>query len=215
MIDRLVVYLLFAGCLMFGTIVLIELESGDTDDAAIIAVAAPPDVAPALRRQQGPRPDELLAITLARPLFSSTRRPPQSAANEAGTDSELADTRLTGILTEPGHRIAIFAVNGAKPLTVTEGETVSGWRIETITPREVSLSGPGGAKTLQPKVDPNLTPPVGPSPAASTNARPPGVPAGARPPALPAAAAIGLPHPAVPPVPGAPPPRPARLGQRR
>jgi hypothetical protein len=51
------------------------------------------------------------------------------------------------------HHLAIFAVNGAaKPLRLTEGEDVSGWRIESITPHEVSLSGPGGTKTLQPKL---------------------------------------------------------------
>ncbi len=36
---------------------------------------------------------------------------------------------------------------------------MSGWRVERINPREVSLSGPSGTKTLQPKFDPNLTPP--------------------------------------------------------
>jgi hypothetical protein len=63
--------------------------------------------------------------------------------------------RLTGIVTEPDH-VAIFAMNGAKPLRVSEGEAASGWRIESIAPQEVSLSGPGGTKTLEPKPDPNL-----------------------------------------------------------
>ena len=156
MIDRLVIYLLLAGCLIFGAVVLLELEPAATDTAAPNEVSKRSDTTSAVRRQPSTRLDELLATALARPLFSSTRRPPQSAANDGGTSSDLADMRLTGIVTEPDHHVAIFAANGAKPLSLSEGEAVSGWRIESITPHEVSLSGPGGTKTLEPKLDPNL-----------------------------------------------------------
>ena len=211
--DRLLLILLIAGCLVLGSIIFVELEPASTGDAAVAEVLTHPDLAPAIRRQQNPRLDELLATTLARPLFSSTRRPPQGAASDAAPSSELTDTRLTGIVTEPGRRIAIFAVNGAKPLTLTEGENVSGWRIENITPREVSLSGPGGTKTLQPKFDSNLAPP--PSGTAGGRARvPPTAAAAARPPSPPAAAAAGQPNPAIPII-NNPPPRPARPRSQR
>ena len=120
----------------------------------MVAAAVPHAPGPAVRAAAAPPTDNLITAILARPLFDSTRRPPlpASAGGEAGPG--LDDTRLTGIITEPGHRIAIFAAEGAKPLTVTEGETVSGWRIENITPGEISLSGPDGTKTLQPKFDP-------------------------------------------------------------
>jgi general secretion pathway protein N len=224
MIERLALLLLIGGCLMFGAIIIVELEAAGTEDAAVAKVAARPDTAPTMRLQQNPRIDELLAATLARPLFSSTRRPPQSASTDAATDSDLADTRLTGIVTEPGRRTAIFAVNGDKPLRVAEGEAVSGWRIESITPREVSLSGPSGTKTLQPKMDPNLAPPPGQPPtgnaggriptppAAGAGPRPPAAGAGSRPPSPPAVAGVGQPNRA-----GTPgePPRSARLRQQR
>jgi general secretion pathway protein N len=224
MIERLALLLLIGGCLMFGAIIIVELEAAGTEDAAVAKVAARPDTAPTMRLQQNPRIDELLAATLARPLFSSTRRPPQSASTEAATDSDLADTRLAGIVTEPGRRTAIFAVNGDKPLRVAEGEAVSGWRIENITPREVSLSGPSGTKTLQPKMDPNLAPPPGQPPtgnaggriptppAAGAGPRPPAAGAGPRPPSPPAVAGVGQPNRA-----GTPgePSRPARLRQQR
>jgi general secretion pathway protein N len=211
--DRLLLILLIAGCLVLGSIILVELEPASTGDAAVAEVLAHPDLAPAIRRQQNPRLDELLATTLARPLFSSTRRPPQGAASDAAPSSELKDTRLTGIVTEPGRRIAIFAVNGAKPLTLTEGENVSGWRIENITPREVSLSGPGGTKTLQPKFDTNLAQP--PSGSAAGRPRVPlPAAAAARPPSPPAAAAAGQPNPAIPII-NNPPPRPARPRPQR
>ena len=199
MTDRLVLLLLI-GCLAFGSIVFVELQLTGTEDPAVAEAAARPDTPPAARRQQNPQVDELLTAILARPLFSSTRRPPQgTAANEA--DSDLADTRLTGIVTEPGRRMAIFAVNGEKPLRVAEGDAVSGWRIESITPREVSLSGPGGTKIMQPKMVPNLVSPPGQPPTAGPGSRlpiPPPVAGRVRPPVPPVAAGAGSPGSAVP-----------------
>jgi general secretion pathway protein N len=202
MIDRLVIYLLLAGCVIFGAVVLWELEPTAIDTAAPSEVSRRADATSAVRRQPSTRLDELLTMALARPLFSSTRRPPQSLDNASVTNSDLADMRLTGIVTDPEHHVAIFAVNGAKPLRLTEGEDVSGWRIESITPREVSLSGPGGTKTLEPKLDPNLVQPPGPTPAATPGARPPGpTPAaspGVRSPAQPAPVAAVPPRPGLP-----------------
>jgi hypothetical protein len=207
MIDRFVIYFLLAGCVIFGAVVLLELKPAATDAAGPSEVARRADTASAARRQPSRRLDDLLAEALARPLFSTTRRPPPAAANDSVVSSDLADTRLTGIVTEPGHHVAIFAVNGAKPLRLSEGEAISGWRIESITPREVSLSGPGGTKTLEPKLDPNLAqPPPGPNPAPTAGARLPTPPAAAQPVA-----------PTVQRRPGAPPgvvpgrPQPARV----
>jgi general secretion pathway protein N len=206
MTDRLAIYLLLAGCLIFGSIVVIEIAPAVDDDQLAAEPPGRPNAAsPAMGRPPSERTDELLATALARPLFTSTRRPPQSAVNAGGGD--FADTRLTGIVTEPGRHIAIFAVNGAKSLRLSEGESVSGWRIESITPREISLSGPSGSKTLEPKVDPNLVPPApGATPAVIAGTRPTGVPAAS----TPAAA-----RPGASPVPGLPPPRPARIERRQ
>ncbi len=209
MIDRLVLLLLVAGSLLFGTIVFAELRSSGSDEAAVTEVAARPDSAPVARRQQGPRLDELVATILARPLYSSTRRPPQEASAGPATDGDLADTRLTGIVTEPKRRIAIFAVSGGKPLKVAEGDEVSGWRIESITPREISLSGPSGTKTLQPKLDPNLVAQVAQPAVANPAGRP--IPGAQGHPPAPGA---GLGSPGI--VPGMPRPvRPSRLRQPR
>ena len=214
MIDRLVIYLL-AGCLIFGTVVLLELKPSATDTAAPNEIPRRTEAPSAVRRQPSTRLEELLAMALARPLFSSTRRPPQSAANDSDASSDLADIRLTGIVTEPYHRVAIFAVKGAKPLRLTEGEAVSGWQVESITPREVSLSGPGGTKTLEPKLDPNLVQPAAPTVAANPAARSPTPPPTANPaarlPVQPAPAAVAPPTPGVPPgSPTSPPFRPPR-----
>jgi general secretion pathway protein N len=207
MTDRLAIYLLLAGCLIFGGVIAVDLAPATDDEVAVSASTAPTGAAVAVHRQPSTHLDELLTTVLSRPLFSSARRPPQSTANDSSSGADLGDTRLTGIVIEPGLHLAIFAVNGAKPLRLTEGEAVSGWRIENITPREVSLSGPGGTKTLEPKVDPNLS--QGPVPAPT-----PVNPAARLPAPLPAGAA-SLPRPGVPPtIPNPPLPRPVRPGNR-
>lgn len=213
MMDRLVLLLPIAGCVLFAAVVFIELEPAGVDDAAIAEVARP-EISPAIRRQQILKLDELVATTLARPLFSSTRRPPQNAPTGNAADADLADTRLTGIVTEPGRRIAIFAVKGEKPLRAAEGDAVSGWRIESITPREVSLTGPSGTKTLQPKLDPSLAPPPGQPQLANAGGRLP-APAASVGPRVPAAAAAGRPIPPNPTnMPGVPPRLPRQRQQR-
>jgi hypothetical protein len=215
MIDRLVLLLLLGGCLLFGAILVMELAPAGAEDA-VVAQAARSNAASPTTRPQNPRPEELVATALARPLFSSTRRPPQDAPSGAA-DSDLSDARLTGIVTTPGRRIAIFAVNGDKPLKVAEGDAVSGWRIESITPREVSLSGPTGGKTLQPKLDPTLAPTPGQPPIGQPGGRVPPAPAAGRPrlPVPGAAPAVALPPQGLPVNNSGTLPRPARPRQQR
>jgi hypothetical protein len=215
MIDRLLLLLLVGGCLLFGAIVIMELASAGAEDA-VVAQAARSNAASPTTRGQNPRPEELIATALARPLFSSTRRPPQDAPSGAA-DSDLSDARLTGIVTTPGRRVAIFAVSGDKPLKVAEGDAVSGWRIESITPREVSLSGPTGGKTLQPKPDPTLAPTPGQPPIGQPGGRVPPAPAAGRPrvPMPGAAPAVALPPRGLPVNNLGALPRPARPRQQR
>ncbi|HVB18132.1 MAG TPA: hypothetical protein VNF04_16470 [Stellaceae bacterium] len=111
------------------------------------------DARPIVRQARRISAQDLLTAALARPLFSPTRRPPVA---EGPVDFDLSDKRLAGIVIEAGRRLAIFAVTGAKPLTLSEGEIVNGWEIENITPQEVSLRGPAGTRTLQPKPDGRL-----------------------------------------------------------
>ena len=215
MIDRLVLLLLVGGSLLFGAILIMELAPAGAGDP-VVAEAARSDAASPITRAQNPRPEELVTTILARPLFSSSRRPPQDAPSGAA-DSDLTDARLTGIVTTPRHRMAIFAVSGDKPLKVAEGDAVSGWRVESITPREVSLSGPTGTKTLQPKLDPNLAPPPGQPPVGQPGGRVPTPPAAGKPrlPIPGAAPGIAQPPPGAPVAPPGTPARAARLRQQR
>ena len=183
MIDRLVLALLVASSALFAAIIFAEIAMTRPDPGLAATATAPRSEAslPAARAHIRGRYDELLATILARPLFSATRRPPPRGGNDATLDSGLSDTRLTGIVIAPGHRIAIFAPIGARALVVGEGETVSGWRVERITAGDVSLSGPSGTKTLQPKFDPNLAPPPPPAVAGPGNPQPGAVPFAPRP----------------------------------
>jgi len=168
MIHRAALHLLLAGCVVFGAVICIELAPGGEEDAALPEAAPRATIAPAVHRKPNSRIDGLLETALARPLFSSTRRPPQSADDDGADDTDFAGKRLTGIVITPDHHFAVFAVNDAQPLTLSEGESVSGWLIDSIGPIEVSLSGPRGSKTLRPKPDPNLAQPPGVMPAAAS-----------------------------------------------
>jgi hypothetical protein len=190
-------------------VIFLELDSAGTPSEATLARPPTTDQGqPAVQgNQRHPDPQQTakdVATIVARPLFSPTRRPRQTAKSEGATDPELSDVRLTGIVIEPDRRLAIFAVAGAKPRTLSLGEALNGWKLDSISPEEVSLSGPGGTRTLQPKIDTKLV----------RQARLPAAPA--QPP--PAAQAPGQPQagaaPARRPIPpqAAVPPAPARAG---
>src|SRR5690348_18459289 len=83
-----------------------------------------------------------------------------SSANDA--DSPLRDVRLTGVVIGPDLRMAIFAVTGTNWRVLSEGETLKGWRLESISPKAVMLSGPAGNIVLKPQPDANLVRPPPP-----------------------------------------------------
>ncbi|HEV2187022.1 MAG TPA: hypothetical protein VGR70_07425 [Stellaceae bacterium] len=151
------VFLLAAGCVFFGAVILVELSGGMTHPVPPAAVPPGVDNTPAMASDVAADPNRLVPTILARPLFSPTRQPPPATGNEVSGNFELGGARLTGIVIGPGERLAIFDMKGSKPVVLNEGETVSGWRVDSIAPSEVSLVGPGGTKTLQPKLDPAHT----------------------------------------------------------
>src|SRR5271154_2979219 len=214
MVDRVLV-LALGGCAVFGTLLLFELTLADynqpasTEDKqrAAVSGSVPIEGSPAARVQR-PQIDELVATALGRPLFSATRKPQQQAIGDHPADEGLPNLRLTGIVIEPSRHLAIFAVPDGKPLVRSEGDTVDEWRLDSIEPRQVSLSGPSGITTLEPKADPHIIRPV---PAALPGATPaqPGAPPGpARPAPGPAGATSRQPGTS-----DRPPPRPVALGR--
>jgi|SRR5579863_604106 len=156
MIDRRV-SLPVAGCVFFGALVLLELGASSTPPVPPPAGSPKVDSAPATVSASRPDPQQGVSVILARPLFSPTRRPPPTSQSENSNNVELGGARLTGIVITPNARLAIFDIKGAKAVVLNEGETMSGWRVDSIAPGEVSLLGPGGSKTLQPKLDTSHT----------------------------------------------------------
>ena len=173
MTDRRTLWLAL-GCVAFAAAIVAELQNGG--DVAAVPTVTPAHAVSTLHPPPRRSPPETLTATaLARPLFSATRRPPLS---DAPASAELAGNRLAGIVISPQQRLAIFAVTGAKPLVLKEGADIGGWRIEAITPYDVSLRGPGGTRVLRPRMDAGLTP--SPDRIAGGNRAPPPPPAGAR-----------------------------------
>ena len=173
MFDRRLLLLLTA-CIGLAAVNAVELR-GDAAGSTIVA-RPPARVAP---EPVAPKPPpiavgKLMATALDRPLFSPTRRPP--SAGGGPVEEAFIGDRLTGIIVSPERRLAIFAVPAGKPIVVTEGDSVGGWQVETITPTAVSLRGPSGSRIFQPKADAALDAKRRALPAA--NAVPPGPPAG-------------------------------------
>ena len=133
-----------------------------------------------------------------------------TAHAEERPDRELSNVRLTGVLIQPDRQLAIFAVKGVKGAEtriLSVGQALNGWKLDSISPEGVSLSGPGGTRTLQPEGDTTLV----------RQARLPAAPA-QPPPAAPPGQAPGQPQAGAPPgrTPISPqaavPPAPARAG---
>jgi hypothetical protein len=138
--------LFLAGCVVCAGLILIDLGSTG-NRRALFEAPAPP---------AGSRPAMAEIRKLADPQSSPTRHRPDAPASADGADSPLHDVRLTGVVIGPGLRIAIFAVNGANPLALSEGEALRGWRLKSISAEKVVLSDGAGSMTLAPKPDANL-----------------------------------------------------------
>jgi len=74
----------------------------------------------------------------AAPEIRKLAKETPSSANDA--DSPLRDVRLTGVVIGPDLRMAIFAVTGTNSRVLSEGETLNGWRLESISPKVVMLT---------------------------------------------------------------------------
>ena len=147
-----------------AALLVVELQPLATEPAlvpaAVIApVSAPNAAVSAVPAAASAASNEAL---LRRPLFSQTRRPPDvagPAAVAAGAAEPLP--RMTAILIDGPNRRAIFAGgSGGKATVVVEGGHVGAFTVQSIDPRQVTLVGPGGPRTLRTAFDPTLAPPA-------------------------------------------------------
>jgi len=156
--------LLLAGCVVSTGLILVGPGSASRDSPLFERSS------PATEIKTGAQAREI-----AEQLLGPAQRPPEAASSDNAGDPRPPDVRLSGIVIEPDRRIAILAVDGTKSVVVSEGEALNDWRIDSISPQKVSLSGPAGTMTLKPKPDANLVRPA--PPAAPPAGQPqPGVP---------------------------------------
>jgi hypothetical protein len=165
--DRLAIGLLVCSVAL-GGLLSVELNSRPEEPTEPLKATRQAASVPPV--PQRPQVDQLLQVALAQPLFSATRHPPDVETGSHARDPELPNMRLTAIVIEPDRRLAIFAIPGAKPLALAEGELINEWRVEGVAPNQVSLIGATGITILEPKFDPAL---VRPKPVTPASAKPP------------------------------------------
>ena len=108
-----------------------------------------PTPAPGFTSSRPSAESNLPPVEVKPPAPQATRRPPKPASSDNAADPRLPDVRLTGIVIERDRRLAIFAVTGTRTLVLSEGEALKDWRLDSISPQKVSLSGPVGTMTLE------------------------------------------------------------------
>lgn len=112
------------------------------DEAPEGGTVAVPDASfPPLPMLERGKPRATYSETLARPLFSSTRRPEPAAPIAApSAPPQLVGYRLTGIVSTGARRMILLETPGGKSVQLYEGESVDGWTVETIANDAVVLS---------------------------------------------------------------------------
>ena len=88
-----------------------------------------------------------VGTVLARPLFSSSRRP--DAPTPAVPADAQPEPRLVGTLVGPfGRRALLVSSDGHSLPAAGEAGRVGAWTLERIVPGSVTLVGPGGTREL-------------------------------------------------------------------
>lgn len=99
-------------------------------------------------------PIERFSETVTRPLFMSTRRPPEPGAPAAAVPeratSALPAFEISGIVISPRERLALLARGRSREvIRVSEGELIEGWVVRRILPDRVILEQNGTQQELK------------------------------------------------------------------
>ena len=99
-------------------------------------------------------PIERFSETVTRPLFMSTRRPPEPGAPAAAVPeratSALPAFEVSGIVISPRARLALLARGRSREvIRVSEGELIEGWVVRSILPDRVILEQNGTQQELK------------------------------------------------------------------
>jgi hypothetical protein len=137
-----------------GSVLMLQLRPEDGQDAPPATASAAAAWIPAAPAPvaTGADPTGAWASTiLARPLFEPQRRPPAAPAMAEVSEPAAQELpRLTGVLTGPFGRIAIFAnPEGGRPLVVAQGDRINGFLVQTVGLEEAKLLGPDGLRVAR------------------------------------------------------------------
>jgi hypothetical protein len=111
---------------------------------------------------------------LDRPLFSSTRKPPAKPEPAAAVVADTqSDVRVLGLYSSGTSGGAIVRAEG-KVRRVRPGDSLGGWTVKEVRPRDLVLARGDEQRTLDVKRGPDVEPDVagGPGPAASGSSNP-------------------------------------------
>ncbi len=141
--GRLTPFVLLGFCLVLGYRLTGEHELavpetavpvGDGPSQAVSVATAAPYAIPPLAE---------FSETVRRPLFSSTRRPPEpesSLPDEAPVQASGDELILVGVVIAGENRIALVRQrNDSKLLRVVTAQEIAGWSVEEITPTSAIL----------------------------------------------------------------------------
>jgi hypothetical protein len=151
-VPRIVHFALGALCLGLSAVVVAELVGPAAGPAAPSQAGAADIEVPPDRVAAAPNADHLTAQILDRPLFTPGRRPPEAVADsepEEEAKPPQLQGRLAGVVIHGEDGEALFARQGQKPVTVTEGDEIDGWTVDAIEADRVLLSSEFGSKVLE------------------------------------------------------------------
>lgn len=97
----------------------------------------------------GQRRQDEVAMILARPVFSPSRRPKEDGPGPAPAAAPVTSLpRMSAILINGRTRSAIFDSNG-KPTVLGEGGKLGPFTIQSIEPQQVTVIGPEGKRVVR------------------------------------------------------------------
>lgn len=145
--SRSVTALLVVACTALGGVVAERIGEFETPRSGAVAVAVPSDAAAGLetlRRAADAAalpPLASLSETVDRPLFSETRRPKEVAEAPSPAAAPTLNVMLTGVVITGDKRLAnIRTPDEPRVRLLSEGDSISNWRIDSILPDRVILS---------------------------------------------------------------------------
>ena len=154
---RLAIIVLLAANLAGGALVALELRQPEifVRNLALPSPEAPGQDTPVAspRNPASMLPGEAdLAVVVARPLFSPTRRPPvpdEAAATVKGS-ADLSGLQLVGVVGSENAYVAIIEYRQprGKTVHVRAGDRVEGWLVETVESRQVIFQQGDASHTM-------------------------------------------------------------------